>query len=127
LARWEPRHGRFRFRHPWKQYLKIGNLTRICAYKIEALSVYLHNSKVWHFTFGLIRLDINLSPLKYLHYCFNPQKFYSHLIWSLNSKHVYKTFFSFLPYNYECGSFILKSTINYLISMLTLFFNTDPI
>ncbi|KAK2424305.1 aluminum activated malate transporter family protein [Trifolium repens] len=45
LARWEPRHGRFRFRHPWKQYLKIGNLTRICAYKIEALSVYLHNSK----------------------------------------------------------------------------------
>ncbi|KAL5081968.1 hypothetical protein RYX36_010389 [Vicia faba] len=45
LARWEPRHGRFRFRHPWKQYLKIGNLTRFCAYKVEALSVYLHNSK----------------------------------------------------------------------------------
>ncbi|PNX55305.1 aluminum-activated malate transporter 2-like protein, partial [Trifolium pratense] len=45
LARWEPRHGRFRFRHPWKQYLKIGNLTRFCAYKLEALSVYLHNSK----------------------------------------------------------------------------------
>ncbi|CAI8592823.1 unnamed protein product [Vicia faba] len=45
LARWEPRHGRFRFRHPWKEYLKIGNLTRFCAYKVEALSVYLHNSK----------------------------------------------------------------------------------
>ncbi|PNX89192.1 aluminum-activated malate transporter 2-like protein, partial [Trifolium pratense] len=45
LARWEPRHGKFGFRHPWKQYLKIGNLTRSCAYKIEALSVYLHNSK----------------------------------------------------------------------------------
>ncbi|KAI5412551.1 aluminum-activated malate transporter 8 [Lathyrus oleraceus] len=45
LARWEPRHGRFKFRHPWKQYLKIGNLTRFCAYKVEALSVYLHNSK----------------------------------------------------------------------------------
>ncbi|CAK8535461.1 unnamed protein product [Lathyrus sativus] len=45
LARWEPRHGRFSFRHPWKQYLKIGNLTRICAYKVEALSVNLQNSK----------------------------------------------------------------------------------
>ncbi|KAJ1407484.1 Aluminum-activated malate transporter [Sesbania bispinosa] len=45
LARWEPCHGRFRFRHPWKQYLKIGNLTRSCAYKIETLSVYLFNSQ----------------------------------------------------------------------------------
>lgn len=45
LARWEPRHGKFRFRHPWKQYLKIGNLARICAYKIDALSLYLINSK----------------------------------------------------------------------------------
>ncbi|KAJ1407483.1 Aluminum-activated malate transporter [Sesbania bispinosa] len=45
LARWEPCHGRFRFRHPWNQYLKIGNLTRLCAYKIEALSVYLFHSE----------------------------------------------------------------------------------
>ncbi|XP_027343356.1 aluminum-activated malate transporter 8-like [Abrus precatorius] len=45
LARWEPCHGRFRFRHPWKQYTKIGNLTRLCAYKIEAISVYLASSK----------------------------------------------------------------------------------
>ncbi|CAI8592824.1 unnamed protein product, partial [Vicia faba] len=45
LARWEPRHDRFRFRHPWKQYLKIGNLTRFCAYKVEALSEYLQHSK----------------------------------------------------------------------------------
>ncbi|KAK2370119.1 aluminum activated malate transporter family protein [Trifolium repens] len=45
LARWEPRHGKFGFRHPWKQYLKIGNLTRFCAYKLEALGVYLQNSK----------------------------------------------------------------------------------
>ncbi|KAK7261168.1 hypothetical protein RIF29_27473 [Crotalaria pallida] len=44
LARWEPPHGRFKFRHPWEQYLKIGNLTRLCAYKIEALSVYLLRS-----------------------------------------------------------------------------------
>ncbi|WRX34854.1 Aluminum-activated malate transporter - like 10, partial [Theobroma cacao] len=35
LARWEPGHGRFRFHHPWKNYLKIGNLTRECAYKIS--------------------------------------------------------------------------------------------
>ncbi|XP_057452037.1 aluminum-activated malate transporter 2-like [Lotus japonicus] len=45
LARWEPCHGQFRFRHPWNQYLKTGNLTRLCAYKIEALSVYLLNSE----------------------------------------------------------------------------------
>ncbi|XP_021892436.1 aluminum-activated malate transporter 8 [Carica papaya] len=41
LARWEPGHGRFRLRHPWKQYLKIGALTRKCAYHIEALNGYL--------------------------------------------------------------------------------------
>ncbi|OVA07151.1 Aluminum-activated malate transporter [Macleaya cordata] len=38
FARWEPCHGRFRFRHPWKQYLKIGVLTRQCAYQVEALN-----------------------------------------------------------------------------------------
>lgn len=37
FARWEPGHGRFQFRHPWKQYLKAGTLTRQCAYRIEAL------------------------------------------------------------------------------------------
>ncbi|EXC36056.1 Aluminum-activated malate transporter 2 [Morus notabilis] len=41
LARWEPRHGQFRFNHPWKQYLKVSNLARQCAYKIEALHGYL--------------------------------------------------------------------------------------
>ncbi|ONI01525.1 hypothetical protein PRUPE_6G144000 [Prunus persica] len=41
LARWEPRHGKFRFRHPWKQYLKVGSITRQCAFKIEALNSYL--------------------------------------------------------------------------------------
>ncbi|KAK7324835.1 hypothetical protein VNO77_28709 [Canavalia gladiata] len=45
LARWEPCHGRFRFRHPWKQYLKIGNMARFCAYKVKALSVYLLRSE----------------------------------------------------------------------------------
>ncbi|XP_024028598.1 aluminum-activated malate transporter 2 [Morus notabilis] len=43
LARWEPRHGQFRFRHPWKQYLKVSNLSRQCAYKIEALHGYLQS------------------------------------------------------------------------------------
>ncbi|XP_021892589.1 aluminum-activated malate transporter 2-like [Carica papaya] len=38
FARWEPGHGRFKFRHPWKQYLQIGALTRQCAYRIEALN-----------------------------------------------------------------------------------------
>ncbi|XP_068339830.1 aluminum-activated malate transporter 2-like [Pyrus communis] len=45
FARWEPRHGKFRYRHPWRYYLKIGNLTRQCAYRIDTLSGYL-NSEV---------------------------------------------------------------------------------
>lgn len=43
FARWEPGHGRFRFRHPWKQYLKIGALARQCAYRIEALNGYINS------------------------------------------------------------------------------------
>ncbi|XVE59652.1 hypothetical protein DITRI_Ditri05aG0063300 [Diplodiscus trichospermus] len=42
FARWEPGHGRFQFRHPWKQYLKIGALTRQCAYRIESLNGHLN-------------------------------------------------------------------------------------
>ncbi|OVA01485.1 Aluminum-activated malate transporter [Macleaya cordata] len=38
FARWEPAHGNFGFRHPWKQYLKIGTMMRSCAYCIEALN-----------------------------------------------------------------------------------------
>ncbi|GMI97293.1 hypothetical protein like AT1G08440 [Hibiscus trionum] len=45
FARWEPGHGPFGYRHPWKMYLKVGNLTRDCAYKVEALNSYL-NSKI---------------------------------------------------------------------------------
>ncbi|GLT35730.1 hypothetical protein SLA2020_101570 [Shorea laevis] len=37
FARWEPAHGRFSFRHPWKQYLKIGASMRACACCLEAL------------------------------------------------------------------------------------------
>ncbi|KAI4334180.1 hypothetical protein L6164_018900 [Bauhinia variegata] len=42
FARWEPGHGRFQFRHPWHQYLKIGSLVRECAYRIEALNCHLN-------------------------------------------------------------------------------------
>ncbi|XP_057981268.1 aluminum-activated malate transporter 10 [Malania oleifera] len=38
FARWEPAHGRFNFRHPWKQYLKIGATMRSCARCIETLN-----------------------------------------------------------------------------------------
>ncbi|KAF7810506.1 aluminum-activated malate transporter 10-like [Senna tora] len=37
FARWEPAHGRFSFRHPWKQYLKVGASMRSCASCIDAL------------------------------------------------------------------------------------------
>ncbi|KAH9302669.1 hypothetical protein KI387_014252 [Taxus chinensis] len=37
FAGWEPRHGRFRYRHPWKQYVKIGVKLRYLAYSIVAL------------------------------------------------------------------------------------------
>lgn len=37
FARWEPAHGCFSFKHPWKQYPKIGAAMRSCAYCIEAL------------------------------------------------------------------------------------------
>ncbi|KAI3741394.1 hypothetical protein L1987_59066 [Smallanthus sonchifolius] len=45
MARWEPAHGRFKFRHPWKQYLKVGASIRSCAYCIETLSGFI-NSEV---------------------------------------------------------------------------------
>ncbi|XP_047336059.1 aluminum-activated malate transporter 10 [Impatiens glandulifera] len=38
FARWEPAHGNFNFRHPWKQYIKVGALMRSCAYCIESLN-----------------------------------------------------------------------------------------
>ncbi|XP_054779253.1 aluminum-activated malate transporter 2-like [Prosopis cineraria] len=44
FARWEPRHGRFQFRHPWDKYLKIGTLTRQCAYRMEALNAQLNSN-----------------------------------------------------------------------------------
>ncbi|KAL4625196.1 hypothetical protein ACB092_05G007200 [Castanea dentata] len=35
-------HYRFGFFHPWKQYIKVGTLTRQCAYKIETLNNHLN-------------------------------------------------------------------------------------
>ncbi|KAM0990160.1 hypothetical protein ACFX13_008819 [Malus domestica] len=43
FARWEPGHGSFKFRHPWKQYLKIGALARQCAYQIETLNGHINS------------------------------------------------------------------------------------
>ncbi|KAH9302671.1 hypothetical protein KI387_014254 [Taxus chinensis] len=37
FASWEPMHGQFRYRHPWKQYVKIGAKLRHLAYSIVAL------------------------------------------------------------------------------------------
>ncbi|XP_051149217.1 aluminum-activated malate transporter 8-like [Andrographis paniculata] len=42
FAWWEPCHGRFKFRHPWKQYLKIGAQARECAYLIQTLIGYIN-------------------------------------------------------------------------------------
>lgn len=44
FAWWEPPHGGFKFHHPWRQYLKIGGLTRECACLIQSLNAYT-NSK----------------------------------------------------------------------------------
>ncbi|CAM8973760.1 unnamed protein product [Rhodiola kirilowii] len=48
-ARWEPFHGRFRLRHPWKLYLEVGVQVRQLAYHIDALNGHLtknNNPKV---------------------------------------------------------------------------------
>ncbi|XP_062167942.1 aluminum-activated malate transporter 8-like [Alnus glutinosa] len=46
FARWEPAHGGFHFRHPWKQYPKIGDLARQCAYHIKALDDYINSDDI---------------------------------------------------------------------------------
>ena len=38
LARWEPAHGNFGFRHPYPLYQKIGAAMRCCAYCVDALA-----------------------------------------------------------------------------------------
>lgn len=41
FAKWEPCHGKFKLRHPWSQYQKLGALCRECASSMEALSSYV--------------------------------------------------------------------------------------
>ncbi|XP_010556613.1 PREDICTED: aluminum-activated malate transporter 10 [Tarenaya hassleriana] len=43
FARWEPAHGSFNFRHPWKQYLKAGASMRRCAYCLENLTICINS------------------------------------------------------------------------------------
>ncbi|KAL6602742.1 hypothetical protein ACP70R_043103 [Stipagrostis hirtigluma subsp. patula] len=38
LARWEPAHGKFGFRHPYPLYQKVGAAMRCCAYCVDALA-----------------------------------------------------------------------------------------
>eukprot|EP01018_Ginkgo_biloba_P007877 Gb_16081 [translate_table: standard] len=49
FASWEPRHGRFHFRYPWKQYLNIGTTLRQCVYSLVALH-------------GCVRSEIQAPP-----------------------------------------------------------------
>ncbi|XP_047251359.1 aluminum-activated malate transporter 8-like [Capsicum annuum] len=44
FAGWEPPHGPFKLEHPWKEYLKIGDLVRKCACHLQVLNGNL-NSK----------------------------------------------------------------------------------
>ncbi|CAD6260964.1 unnamed protein product [Miscanthus lutarioriparius] len=41
FAKWKPCHGKFKFRHPWRQYQKLGALSRQCASSMEALASYV--------------------------------------------------------------------------------------
>ncbi|KAJ0480675.1 putative aluminum-activated malate transporter [Helianthus annuus] len=51
FAWWEIGHGKFRFRHPWKEYLKVGVYTRKCAYHIETLNGHLEAKDEAHSKF----------------------------------------------------------------------------
>jgi len=44
-ARWEPVHGKFRFKHPWKEYTKIGALSRQCAYTMHMLHAHINKAE----------------------------------------------------------------------------------
>ncbi|KAK3015832.1 hypothetical protein RJ639_006009, partial [Escallonia herrerae] len=42
FAWWEPSHGQFTLRHPWKLYLKVTVLVRQCSYQVETLNGYIN-------------------------------------------------------------------------------------
>ena len=44
FAKWELPHGKFGFRHPWKQYRFVAALLRQCAHRIDALK-FIHQHR----------------------------------------------------------------------------------
>ncbi|KAJ0971101.1 hypothetical protein J5N97_019060 [Dioscorea zingiberensis] len=69
LARWEPGHGCYGFRHPWNQYLKIGAAMRLCAYCLESLAgcidsqTQVPESMKRHLSEACIKLSTNSSRI----------------------------------------------------------------
>lgn len=68
VARWEPAHGRFNFRHPWKNYLKVGASSRSCAYCIETLTSCLDSKD---------KVDSNFWSFQSYHLFYSNSKKYS--------------------------------------------------
>lgn len=67
-AIWEPAHGCFNFRHPWKEYLKLGASLRSCGYCIDALSGIVGDTKApdflkEHFSTFCVKLSSNSSAV----------------------------------------------------------------
>lgn len=61
FARWEPAHGGFNFRHPWKEYLQVGDLLRSCACSLDALhGIVITDTKVVAVVIYSLLLLINL-------------------------------------------------------------------
>ncbi|XP_057805839.1 aluminum-activated malate transporter 10-like [Salvia miltiorrhiza] len=67
-ARWEPAHGGFNFRHPWKDYLELGALLRSYAHCIDALSGIVSDTKApaflkQHFSTVCVKLSSNSTAV----------------------------------------------------------------
>ncbi|XP_047948915.1 aluminum-activated malate transporter 10-like [Salvia hispanica] len=63
-ARWEPAHGCFSFKHPWKDYLELGALLRSYANCIDALSGIVSDTKAPAFLkrqFSTVCLKLSLN------------------------------------------------------------------
>ena len=65
FAKWELPHGKFGFRHPWKQYLVVAALVRQCAHRIDALNSYINsNFQVLFFSTTLLEICIYNNEIK---------------------------------------------------------------
>ncbi|KAL1541228.1 aluminum-activated malate transporter 10-like [Salvia divinorum] len=67
-ARWEPAHGGFSFKHPWKDYLELGALLRSYANCIDALSGIVSDTKApaflkKYFSTACLKLSSNSSAV----------------------------------------------------------------